>query len=61
MLSFQICSKCKAKIYAVGELNKCPSCGHYFNPAAFGKARCDCEYCKQERGQIEKARYNWLK
>lgn len=41
-----VCEKCGAKIYAVGELKKCPSCGHYYDPGAYGKVECDCGYCK---------------
>ena len=45
----QVCKKCGAEIYAVGELCKCPSCGHYFNPAAYGKTKCNCRYCEQKQ------------
>lgn len=42
------CEKCGVVIYgAPGPFTKCPSCGHYYEPSAYGKEKCDCEYCKE--------------
>lgn len=45
------CEKCHVSIQGPGPFTKCPICGHYYEPASYGKQWCDCKYCRSEKKQ----------